>query len=59
MARSGTERVSEQERQKLAAWEMEYGCVLELPAQLREAYEVVYGSGGDGGRGEATGGGGR
>ena len=47
--------ISERQRNRLVAWGMEYGHPLELDANLRGAYETLYGSG----RGERDGSGDR
>lgn len=38
--------VSQQQRNRLAQWEMEYGHPLELDEDLRGAYESLHGGGG-------------
>ena len=43
---SGSTEISEQQRQRLVAWEMEYGRPIEFDAGLREAYETLRESGG-------------
>ena len=37
--------ISEQQRNRLAQWEMEYGHPLELDEDLRDAYEAMQGGG--------------
>ena len=37
--------ISEQQRNRLVQWEMEYGHPLELDEDLRDAYEVMQGGG--------------
>lgn len=42
MSRQRNQTVSEQQRNRLVAWELEYGHPLELDAELVEAYETAY-----------------
>jgi hypothetical protein len=42
MSQQRSQKVSEQQRNRLVAWEMEYGHPLELDDDLVEAYETVY-----------------
>lgn len=43
--RTASSEISEQERNRLVAWEMEYSHPLELDADLRDAYDAVNGGG--------------
>jgi|AntDeeMetagen681_2_1112603.scaffolds.fasta_scaffold02152_5 hypothetical protein len=40
---TGGSEISEQEHNRLVAWEMEYGHPLELDEDLRDAYDAVDG----------------
>lgn len=44
--RNNSSQITEQQRNRLVQWEMEYGHPLELDEDLRDAYEVLYGGGG-------------
>lgn len=40
---TGGREISEQQRNRLVAWEMEYGHPLELDEDLRDAYDAMHG----------------